>query len=112
MARGKRDDLGSDFRLETLLAQQLELPTPGVQIATRRDEGGREEPDEPLSRGRGRVEVPGTEVRVLQHDPGAWRREPEVGRELLVGPPERPNLETGVHQVERAARETAVKEVV
>jgi hypothetical protein len=112
VSRRKRDHLRSDLGLETLLAQQLELTASGVQIAPRCDECGGEESDEPLRRGRGRVEVPGAEIGVLEYHRGSGRCEPEVGRDLLVGPSEWPDLEAGVHEVERVTREPAVEQVV
>ena len=56
--------------------------------------------------------MPGSGVRVLEHDQPTRLGQSEVGRELLVGSPKGSDLEAGMGEVKRGRREPAGEQVV
>jgi hypothetical protein len=100
VSRRERDDGGSQLGLQPAATQKCKLPSPGLEIATsvaKRVEDHRDQPREVWCLGR---EAPGRAVGILEHDPTAGRDKPKISVELLLGPPQRCNLEPRVDKIE------------
>src|SRR5262249_47340977 len=109
MSRGQRVHLRPQVGPTPRRAQELELPSTRVHVTAGRDERLGQERDEPLSRGRGRIEVPGADVRILQDQPASWSGKAEIALELLLPTSKRRDLEPAVHEVEYVRLEAAIE---
>src|SRR5262249_61542368 len=104
--------LAAPLRIDAGPPPEAKVPTTGMQIPAGRNEGLSDQRDESLRGRRRRVEVPRSEVGILQDHPPARGDEPKIARELVGGPPQRPDLESAMHEIESVWLESAVEQVV
>src|SRR5215218_9183295 len=85
MLRRKRQNLGPDVSFDAELAKQVEVLSPCEPVSPAYPKRLHDQFDQPLQRGRRRIEMPGARVGILEHDGAAGPGEAQVRLHLLLG---------------------------